>query len=228
MERKIFLNVLVISLLAVAIAIFFPAEQEEVTHRDQSLPWQITPTSNGSIKVFNLTLGQSTIADAVQRLNEVSEVSLFVSPQGKHVVEVYFNQTRLAGLRAKIVLTAAISDSDLQAMFNRGTRISTLGDGSRKVTLHPDDLERTKQSAISVITYLPKAKLDEELLRARFGEPTRRIQEKGRQTIHWLYPQQGLDIALDTEEGKAVFQYLPPLNFDQVINPLIEQGEELF
>jgi len=228
MERKIFLNVLIFSVLAVAIAVFFPGQQKQVPDRNQSLPWQISPTSEGSIKVFNLTLGQSTIADAIHRLNEVSELSMFVSPEDKHSVEVYFDQTSLAGLRAKIILTAAISEEDMKAMFNHGTRISTLGDGSRKVTLHPDDIERIKQSAIAVLTYLPKAKLDEELLLARFGEPDRRIREKNSTTLHWLYPSQGLDIALDTDKGKTVLQYLSPQDFDRVIRPLMAHGEEQF
>ena len=228
MERKIFINVLVLSLLAVVIAIFFPSQKNEVPDRDQSLPWQISPTSEGSIKVFNLTLGKSTIADAITRFNEVSELSMFVSPQGKHAVEIFFNQTSLAGLRAKIILTAALSETEMKAMFSRGTRISTLGDGSRKVTLHPNDIEQIKYSAIAVLTYLPKAKLDNELLLTHFGEPNRRIGEKKSPIIHWLYPSQGLDIALNTEEGKAVFQYLSPRDFESVMTPLMKHGEEQF
>ena len=228
MERKIFLNILLFSLLAVAIAVFFPADRDEIANHQQSLPWQIEPTADGSITVFSLTLEKSPLIKAIQRWDEEAhEIRMFVSPEGKQVVELYFNQTRLAGLRAKIVLTVLLSEEDMQAMFNRGTRISTLGDGSRKVTLHPDDLLTVQQSPIKLITYLPKAKLDAALINSRFGEPAEKIAEKKGSTTHWLYPNKGLDIALDTETGKTVFQYIAPRNFEQVMTPL-KQLEDKF
>ncbi len=226
-QRRIFLSVLGASLLLLAIAIYFPSRDKESPVQPQSLPWQIETTTDGSIRVFGLLLGQSTVEDAIQRFNENAEVSMFVSPDNKRVVEVYFNNTRLAGLGAKIVLSVAVNEVQLEAIYNHGTRISTLGDGSRKVTLHPDDLLRLKQSPIAGITYLPKTKLDNDLLLARFGEPARRIRETKNETLHWLYPSQGLDIARD-KDGRTVIQYLPPKVFEKVMKPLLEEGKEQF
>lgn len=226
-QGRIFLSVLGASLLLLAIAIYFPSRQKEIPVQPQSLPWQIETTADGSIRVFGLLLGQSTVEDAIQRFNENAEVSMFVSTDNKRVVEVYFNNTRLADLRAKIVLSVAINEKKLEAIYNHGTRISTLGDGSRKVTLHPDDLLQVKQSPIAGITYLPKTKLDTDLLLARFGEPTQRIRETKNQTMHWLYPSLGLDIAQD-KDGRTVIQYLPPKAFEKVMRPLLEQGKEKF
>jgi len=226
-QGRIFLSVLAASLLLLAIAIYFPSSDKESVVQPQSLPWQIETTTDGSIRVFGLLLGQSTVDDAIQRFNENAEVSMFISPGNKRVVEVYFNNTRLAGLRAKIVLSVAISEMNIEAIYNRGTRISTLGDGSRKVTLHPDDLLRVKQSPVAGITYLPKTKLDSDLLLARFGEPARRIRETKNETLHWLYPSRGLDIARD-KDGRTVIQYLPPKAFEKIMKPLLEQGKEAF
>ncbi len=226
-QGRIFLSVLGASLLLLAIAIYFPSRQKEISVQPQSLPWQIETTADGSIRVFGLLLGQSTVEDAIQRFNENAEVSMFVSTDNKRVVEVYFNNTRLADLRAKIVLSVAINEKKLEAIYNHGTRISTLGDGSRKVTLHPDDLLQVKQSPIAGITYLPKTKLDTDLLLARFGEPARRIRETKNETLHWLYPSRGLDIAQD-KDGRTVIQYLPPKAFEKVMRPLLEQGKEAF
>lgn len=222
-----FLSILGLSLLVLGVAIFFPSEQKEISAPVQSLPWQIEVSPEGDIRVFDLLLGTSRVDDAIQRFNETAEVSLFVSPENKRVIEVYFNNTSLAGLRAKIVLTVAMEKTSIDAIYNRGTRISTLGDGSRKVTLHPDDLLRVKQSPIAVLTYLPKTKLDDDLLLTRFGQPDRRIRETKNKTLHWLYPLLGLDIARD-ESGRTVLQYLPSKNFDQLITPLLEQGKEEF
>lgn len=226
-QGQTFFSILGISLLAVLAAIYFPADKKPTPVKTQTLPWQIETTTEGSIRVFDLLLEQSTVNDAIHRFKESAEVSLFVSPEGVRVIEVYFNNTSLAGLRAKLVLSVAINKDEVAAIYDRGTRISTLGDGSRKVTLHPDDLARIKQSAIASITYLPKTKLDTELLQARFGEPTRRIRETKNNTLHWLYPIQGLDIAQD-EDGRTVIQYLPPRRFEEIIDPLTTQGKEEF
>lgn len=226
-QGRIFLSVLGASLLLLAIAIYFPSRQKEIPVQPQSLPWQIETTADGNIRVFGLLLGQSTVEDAIQRFNENAEVSMFVSPDEKRIVEVYFNNTRLAGLRAKIVLSVAINEKKLEAIYNHGARISTLGDGSRKVTLHPDDLLQIKQSPVAGITYLPKTKLDTDLLLARFGEPTQRIREIKNQTLHWLYPSRGLDIAQD-KDGRTVIQYLPPKAFEKIMKPLLEEGKKAF
>ena len=224
---RIFISILGFSLLAIAIAIYFPLREKAPVRQPQSLPWQIETTADGHIRVFDLLLGKSTVNDAIRRFQENAEVSLFVSPEDRRVIEVYFNNTSLAGLRAKLVLSVLIPEDEMNAIYNRGIRISTLGDGSRKVTLHPDDLLRVKESAISSITYLPKTKLDTSLLQARFGEPARRIRETKNRTLHWLYPTQGLDIAQD-EDGRTVLQYLSPKDFEKLVQPLLKQGKEEF
>ncbi len=227
-QRHIFIGVLAASLLALALAMLFPAREHAPRREPQTLPWQIEPTADGSIRVFGLWLGKSTVGDAVNRFQEPPEVSLFESPDKARVVEVYFNSVTLAGLRARIVLSVDLDEQELAAIYARGVRISTLGDGSRKVSLHSDDLLRIEAAPIAGITYLPKAKLDEELLMARFGEPVRRIREKKNRTLHWLYPDLGLDIARDND-GRVVLQYLPPKQFGQrLLRPLLSAGKEEF
>lgn len=224
-QGQIFLGVLGTSLLLLAIALFFSPRHKTTPVLPQSLPWQIKTNMDGSIRVFGLLLEHSTINDAIRRFGENAEVSMFVSPKHKRVIEVYFNNTRLAGLNAKIVLSVAINKAEIKAIYDNGTRISTLGDGSHKVTLGHDDLLRVKQSPIAMITYLPKIKLGADLILARFGEPAQRIQETKNKTLHWLYPSKGLDIAQD-QNGRTVIQYLPPKAFEGAMKPLLEKGEE--
>lgn len=226
-QGHIFPGVLAGSLLLLALALYFPSEQTAPPARIQNLPWQIEATSDGSIRVFGLLLERSTVNDAIQRFGENAEVSMFVSPANKRVIEVYFNNARLAGLNAKVVLSVAIKKSEIDAIYNHGARISTLGDGSHKVTLSHDDLLQVKQSPIAIITYLPKTKLNADLLLARFGEPARRIREIKTKTLHWLYPSQGVDIAQD-QNGRTVIQYLPPREFKKVLQPLLKRGKEEF
>ena len=69
------------------------------------------------------------------------------------------------------------------------------------------------------MTYLPRIRLETELLEKRFGQPTQVIKEKDSNMTHWLYPVMGLDVAID-EQGNGVLQYVLPAKFDQLVSPL--------
>jgi hypothetical protein len=43
--------------------------------------------------------------------------------------------------------------------------------------------------------------------------------------VHWLYPQNGLDINLGGE--KPILQYISPRDFDKLVRPLMANGEVL-
>lgn len=183
------------------------------------LPWQIEHDANG-MRVFGLTLGHSSLDEAQNKFHEPAEISLFVSDAGKLAAEAYFDRISLNGLNAKVVLAAALPQLELQAMFERGLRTSALGSG-RKVELHPDDMEKVLRAPIASITYLPASPLDEALVVQRFGTPSRRVREEKNDVLHLLYPQSGLDIALN-KKNKAVLQYFPPQEFPVLMAPLLE------
>lgn len=183
------------------------------------LPWQIEHDANG-IRVFGLTLGHSTLDEAQNKFQEPAEISLFVSDAGKLAAEAYFDRISLSGLSAKVVLAAALPQTELQGMYERGLRTSGLGSG-RKVELHPDDQDKVLRAVIGSITYLPSSSLDEGLIMRRFGAPTRRVREEKNGVLHLLYPQSGLDIALN-RKNKAVLQYFPPQDFSALMAPLLE------
>ena len=103
--------------------------------------------------------------------------------------------------------------------------ISTAG-GSKKITPAPEDAARLRELPISSLTYMPSIRLDEEIFLKRFGQPGQRIRERKSGAVHWLYPQNGLDIALGGEE-KPVLQYVPPKDFDKLLQPLLLNGEAL-
>ena len=216
MERNMFISVLFGTLVLIVIGIFvLPGHQAEGPGR---LPWQIEP-ADGSIRVFDLTLGESTLADAESVFREEAEVSLFRSPEGEIDIEAYFDQVTMGGLKSKVVLAMALPEEDREAIYNRGIRIATMGSGTRKVTLAPEDQRRIRRVPLASLTYLPRIDLEPELLIQRFGEPARRIAEADGDTVHWLYPQLGLDIAVH-EAGQEVFQYVSPADFEQVSGPL--------
>ena len=219
MGRHVFLTVLLVSILAVVIGILIPGQPRE---KAVNLPWQVEPTPDGSIKVFGLVLGTSTLQDAQQLFQEEAELSMFASDDGKKVVEGFFNQLTLSGLRARMVVALTYSEEELEGIFNRGARIATMGSGQRKVTLSGEDNQAALHTPIAAITYLPKANLDAVMVEKRFGRPDERIREQSTDVEHWLYPALGLDIAL-SEEQKDVLQYTQPSRFENLVAPLKKQ-----
>ena len=107
-------------------------------------------------------------------------------------------------------------------MYRRGTRISTLGSGVRKVALQQQDIAVVRNTPIISITYLPYTRLDEALIRKRFGKPQKKLKESETEMTHWLYPDLGLDIALN-KNGTAVLQYTSPELFSMLSLPLTQR-----
>lgn len=226
MERHVFLSVLAFTLLALVVGIFvIPGQPPQQNPTD--LPWQVQPVGD-SVRVFGLTLGKSTLGEAEPRFGAEAEISLFAPTKGAMAVEAFFESVTLAGLRAKLVLTADLTPEQLQGIYNRGTRIATMGSGTRKVTLSADDLALVRATPVGSITYLPRTDINAELVEKRFGVPAQKIREKGDKeqegAVHWLYPSRGLDIAL-RDKGQDVLQYLPPAKFNQVMAPLQASGQ---
>lgn len=230
MHKKITFGILVVSIVVVAVSMLTPVPVDKEAHLPdrpiaQFLPWQIEPTPQGSIRVFGLTLGKSTLQDAENLFHGGTEVSLFVSSEEVYKVEAYFDKVILGGFSAQLVMVMALTQEQLAAMFQRGTRVSNLGAGRKKVTLAGDDLKTVFATPIASIAYLTRTRLDDELLRKRFGEPAQRIREAKNNTTHWLYPELGLDVALH-DEGRAVLQYVSPKEFSGLVAPLQVQAPQ--
>lgn len=223
MERHIFLSVLIFTIVVLVLAIFVPSGREPTTGNGE-VPWNVTIDSEGYSQVFGIAVGRSTVAEVVKRIREPAEVSMFVSPEGTHAVEVYFDRTALGEFSAKVVLSVALDEATMKEMYERGLRISSLGGSVRKVALHPDDLARVNAAPIASLTYLPSANLDAQIIRKRFGEPARVMKERDSGLVHWLYPAIGLDLVMN-EKGKEVLLYVKPSEFDQLMAPLGEKAE---
>jgi hypothetical protein len=213
MERNIALTLAALALLAIVVAIIAPGGRQ--VDPEPKVPWRIEVQPDGSSSVLGLTLGRSTLADARRVFDEGGELTLFAEPDGDIAVEAFFEGVFLSGLRADIVLSLMLPAKTLEGMYDRGRRSSRLGSGEHKVTLHPDDVQRASTAPVGHITYLPVADPEPDLLESRFGPPARRI-PTGRGIEHWLYPDRGLDIVVDPE-GKEVFQYVPPRDFQPLV-----------
>jgi hypothetical protein len=206
MEKKIIFWVVSLSLVAIALAILLPGGRQADPH--PKLPWKIQLTPDQVVRVFELTLGQSTLADARSVLQIQEEITLFVGEDGKPALEAYFERVFLSGLRADFILVLEADEPLLAQLYDRGSRISRSSDATRKVELSNEDRQRVEKLPIHLINYIPYANLDDELIVSRFGQPTEKITESETGITHWIYPKRGLSIGLNPD-GKELIQYMP-------------------
>ncbi len=221
MGDHIFLKVLGVTLLLIVAALFLPGGQPPEEYRN--LPWQIKVFDDGTSQVLGVHLGSSTLEQVEQQFQEPSEVSMFATDDGKRVVEAFFNSVTLSGLKAKVVVTLGLSEAQLQNIYDRGERISTLAEGKRKISLSGEDLQKARATPVVALTYLPRTDLEESVVIKRFGQPGEKIAEPGGQKQHWLYPRKGLDVVLD-QEAKDVLQYVAPRDFEKLRQPLMKHA----
>ena len=221
MERKIYWGIALVALLILSVAFYKGDKPSEIS----DLPWHIVHPTSDTSQIFGVTLGQTNTKAAEQHFKEAANPILFKSPGGRLVVEVFFEDVNLAGLKARIVLTIPVPDSDLQGMFERGLRMNATTSG-KEITMTPDDITKVYAIPISSLTYMPATRIDETVFAKRFGRPELRIKEKNSGAIHWLYPQHGLDITLGGVE-KPLLQYVAPRDFDKLTQPLLANGEIL-
>ncbi len=218
MSKHVFLKVLTASILAVLLGVYLSSfKQPQKAHA--GYPWQIEKLASGQTRVFSLTIGQSTLGEAENLFKERAELTLFSAKNSAPVIEAFFNEVTIANFKSKMVMSIELPVDEIQAMFNRGARIATLGSGTRKVTLSSVDAQLVRQAAIASITYLPSAHLDAQLIEHRFGQPAEKIADPESDAIHWLYPEKGVDIAL-SETDKEVIVYVLPDAFDELLQPL--------
>ncbi|NBC50121.1 MAG: hypothetical protein GVY22_19560 [Gammaproteobacteria bacterium] len=223
MDRKILLSVLIGALLAFIgiwlLLTAFPDERSGI----RLYPWDVSRSAEGQVQVFGLTIGESSLSDLRALLGDEGKLSLFAETHEDgaddgFAVEAYFDNVLLSNLKADWVATLAVPQARLAEMYDRGLRASKLASGSRKVKLDPEDAAVLAGMPIRSLTYLPWKSLRPEDIVGRFGEPAHKIAEESG-VVHWLYPEQGLDIARDPDGG-VVIQYLNPEEYERAVRLL--------
>jgi hypothetical protein len=222
MDKKIVLTVVAVMIGVITILLMMPAKD---TNIPETLPWKISHPTPDTTRVFGITLGVSTLSEMDRLFHEQAEISLFKTTEGKMLVEAFYDELNFNGLKAKFVMTLAVPEAELPAIYHRGLRMNSTPSGKR-ITLSFEDTARVREAAVASLTYLPSARLEEALFSKRFGPADQRIKEKKTGTIHWLYPKLGLDITLGGSE-KSVLQYVAPRDFELIRAPLLAQGEVL-
>ena len=176
----------------------------------QTYPWQLELIDDGSsIRVFELALGHSTLADAVSRFGEDPELAIFNRDDGRLAIEAYFGHLKLGMLLGKAVLALEATPAQLRQWSERGVGQTISESGELRVK--PSTVDRVAIDALSIssLVFLPMVRLSPETIRLRFGEPEQSYQDAAG-TDHLAWPSRGLDIALHQGRTKDVLQYRRP------------------
>ena len=199
-------------ILLAAVLMFYPYLDDSDTHAPLTgLPWQIELLSDGTTRVFDLTLSRSNLANALAVLGQDMELAIVAAADEVGSLEMYYGNYRAGLLSGKLVLQTSASEDNLRRWRDKAVKFEHMASGqAKKYMLSEDDLADVLQEVITGITFIPGVNLDDEIIVARFGEPDERVQIEG--AIHYLYPDKGLDIAVFAE-AKEVIQYVAPSEF---------------
>ncbi len=203
---KYFLGLLIVILIAVGL-LFIKGNEHPGDEIVTGLPWQIDRLPGGNTRVFDITLGQTTLGEAMQRLGDVMELAIIAAPHETGALEAYYSHYAAGPITGSLILVLDVAEDALL-----GLRTRALQDGgTRRYLLHPDDLPAAYLAPVKTVTFQPSVNLDEAIAQDRFGAPGEVIQDTAEQK-HMLYPDKGLDLILN-EDGKDLLQYLSPLEF---------------
>jgi len=184
------------------------------------LPWQVAVNTDGSSVALGLALGTGTLADVRQRFGPDTQIAIIAAPGEDGTLEAFVDPAQAGFIAGKLVVTAELpATSTLQGLRERALKSEFMESTTRKYTLRPEDEALALQARIVSLSFIPQASLDAEIILARFGQPAARMRSNERQE-HFLYPDKGLDVILDTE-GKELLQYVAPRDFERLRAPLV-------
>jgi len=218
MKRLNHKYIIALAILALLVFMFWPSPERGPRQRgDALMPWDLQRTSDGHIRVLGMETGVSTLDDARRALGSHGEVALFQDERGLSA-EGFFSEFTSGGLSGRVIVSLDVTAKQLQLMAGRATKREPTEAGAYKLRPHWQDFKALGDSVIKSITYIPYVDLDDEVVRTRFGEPAQTVQVDA-DRVHYLYPDKGLDLLLDTK-GKEVLQYVDPARFATLVAPL--------
>ena len=204
------------SLIVLFILFFLAVPEPEIGRNIKDLenidlPWNIKVQEDQSTEVFKLKPGISTLADAIARFHEPEEIAIYAGKQ-KRSLEAYLGTVNLGPLQAKMILTLAATDDELQTILERTPGLSLSSSGDKKLRLANEDIQQALQRPVTSITFIPKySGLDSDFFKERLGEPFA-WQRLGEEAVKYFYPKKGLSILIDGG-GKEVLEYVHPADF---------------
>ena len=83
--------------------LFAPTPGPDALQPRTDLPWQITVNPDGSSRVFDIELGNATLADAMAKFGGLEGLAVFEHKDGEMVLEAYFGNVQFGPLKANVI-----------------------------------------------------------------------------------------------------------------------------
>lgn len=219
-----------LAVIALAVILILQPESAKIDTLNQyGMPWQITVENNQS-RVFGLTLAanhaadgsrthqSSTLADVIKLLGSDYELAVLAKPEQRGDLELFYTRFQTGPIQGKLIVGIDAPDALISAITQAPGKQEYLDNGTKKFQLSADQKQAALNLAIKSLTLAPTARLDDSLLRERFGEPTAII-GVGQQISHYVYKALGLAVRVDNK-GKDMLHYVSPTFMDTLIAQL--------
>ena len=218
-QKKLILTVLLIAVFAVVIPMYLIKPQGFTAGGQHvSPPWEVKVTPDGHSEVFGLTLGRSTMTDAVRVLGKDMEIGIISAPGEVGNLEAYYQNITLGFVTGKMVMSLPVPRNQVAQMRARAVKSEFMESTTRKSTLTPEDEATAMTVPIDAIALIPSVSLDKSIIEGRFGKPAQVVRTSDH-VEHYLYPDKGIDVVLDSK-GKDILQYVAPADFHRLAMPL--------
>lgn len=186
-------------------------------------PWQVDTVEGGFSRVFGVDLGRASFGAARDHLGGTPVVALVAATGGAGSLEVFYERFSIGPITGRLVLTLESTLEERDRIVQRAIRVDYMEGGTRRISLAPEDLAWADTRTVMAMVFVPAVNLDEEIILQRFGPPAERIRASEHRE-HFLYPERGLDLQLDTQ-GREVLQYVAPRDFDRLLRAPLLKGQ---
>lgn len=154
----------------------------------------------------------------LERWGDKVQIAIVAAPNETGNLEAYVDPMQAGFISGKAIITAHLPPGDPgHARARCQNRIH--GWHHRKATLSSADLAQALKAPVTAVELHPGGQSGRRDHLTRFGQPAERVRSNGH-LEHFLYPDKGLDLALDSE-GKELLQYVAPVEFERLRQPLL-------
>ena len=203
-ESRLVLIILLITF--VIYSVFYLSTRDVEIAYNQAMPWQSYVNDQGKTVVFDLTMDESTLAESMRLFGTEVEASLFEDKDQKKTLEIFFSNTKVGGISAKVIINLALNDQQFNYLSDNIKETEVMPSGNKKTIFNQAGESSMFGLTISALTFIPSANLSADTLLGLFKKPARvELVEPG--VEYWYYPSKGLRIIVDAERKEILEFY---------------------
>ena len=203
-ESRLVLIILLITF--VIYSVFYLSTRDVEIPDNQAMPWQSYVNDQGKTVVFDLTMDESSLAESMRLFGTEVEASLFEDRDQKQTLEIFFSNTKIGGISARVILNLALNNQQFDGLSNNIKETEMMPTGNKKTIFNQAGESSMFGLTISALTFIPSADLSADTLLGLFKKPARiELIEPG--VEYWYYPSKGLRIIVDTERKEILEFY---------------------